>query len=238
MNEQKIFDKLTASGMTLCGVCGLMGNLDAESALNPKNLQNSYEKSLRYTDETYTAAVDSGKYQNFAHDCAGYGLAQWTYHTRKAALLAFAFERGCSVGDLNMQLDFLVYELRTCFPGVWKTLCTADSVRTASDAVMLQFERPADTSETAKAKRAAFGQRYYEQFAKTEQEKSCFCGCECCSDGSNSASARMHTVVPGDTLTKIAAQYGTTVQAILHANQSIYPSMTADLIRVGWKLNV
>lgn len=44
------------------GVAGLMGNLCAESGLNPQNLQNSYEQLLGMTDAEYTAAVDSGKY--------------------------------------------------------------------------------------------------------------------------------------------------------------------------------
>ena len=83
MNELTIHDYLKAKGLNEYGIAGLMANLFAESALNPKNLQNSYEKSLGYTDETYTAAVDSGKYTNFVHDSAGYGLAQWTYWSRK-----------------------------------------------------------------------------------------------------------------------------------------------------------
>ncbi len=48
------------------------------------------------TDTTYTAAVDSGSYTNFVHDSAGYGLAQWTYHSRKQALLDFARAAGKS----------------------------------------------------------------------------------------------------------------------------------------------
>lgn len=52
-----------------------MGNLFAESGLNPKNLQNSYEKKLGYNDVTYTQAVDDGTYNNFVKDSAGYGLA-------------------------------------------------------------------------------------------------------------------------------------------------------------------
>ena len=47
-------------------------------------------------------------------------------------------------------------------------LLSASSVRAASDAVLLQFERPADQSETAKARRAAYGQKYYDQFAGKE----------------------------------------------------------------------
>ena len=41
------------------GVAGLMGNLRDESGLNPRNLQNSYEKKLGFTDDSYTTAVDS-----------------------------------------------------------------------------------------------------------------------------------------------------------------------------------
>lgn len=65
MNESTIWFFLKSQGMTDAGAAGTMGNLDPESGLNPKNLQNTYEKSLGYTDETYTAAVDSGKYTNF-----------------------------------------------------------------------------------------------------------------------------------------------------------------------------
>lgn len=95
-NEEKIWNFLKAKGLNDCGIAGLMGNLYAESGLRPNNLQNTYERKLGYTDESYTAAVDSGEYTNFAKDSAGYGLAQWTYHTRKAALLAFVTACGVS----------------------------------------------------------------------------------------------------------------------------------------------
>ena len=64
-----------------------MGNLEAESAMTPTNLQNSYESKLGMNDAEYTASVDAGVYTNFATDAAGYGLAQWTWNTRKQALL-------------------------------------------------------------------------------------------------------------------------------------------------------
>lgn len=70
---------MKSAGLNDFGVAGLMGNLFAESGLNPKNLQNTYEKKLGMTDAEYTAAVDSGSYSNFVKDSAGYGLAQWTY---------------------------------------------------------------------------------------------------------------------------------------------------------------
>ena len=89
-NEEKIWNYLKAKGLPDCGIAGLMGNLYAESCLIPTNLQNSYEKALSFTDAAYTAAVDNGTYQNFVKDSAGYGLAQWTYWSRKKNLLDFA----------------------------------------------------------------------------------------------------------------------------------------------------
>ena len=63
------------------------------------------------SDADYTAQVDARIYQDFVHDSAGYGLAQWTFWSRKQKLLVFALSRGKSIGDLEMQLDFLWKEL-------------------------------------------------------------------------------------------------------------------------------
>lgn len=164
-NEKRIWDYLTGKGLSQAGAAGLMGNLYAESGLNPQNLQNTYEKKLGYTDTAYTAAVDSGKYKNFVHDSAGYGLAQWTYWSRKQNLLAFARAAGKSIGDLDMQLDFLFEELSTGYKSVLSTLKTATAVRTASDSVLLNFERPANQGEAVKIKRAGYGQTYYDKYA-------------------------------------------------------------------------
>ena len=164
-NEARIWNYCIARGLTEAGAAGLMGNLYAESALNPKNLQNSYEKKLGHTDESYTAAVDNGTYGNFVRDRAGYGLAQWTYWSRKEALLAFARSKGRSIGDLEMQLDFCFKELSSGYKAVLNTLKTATTVRAASDSVLLKFERPADMSEAAQKRRASYGQKYFDKYA-------------------------------------------------------------------------
>lgn len=166
MNEQKIWSVLlNLTGGNAFGAAGLMGNLYAESALNPKNLQQSFEKKLGYTDDSYTEAVDSGAYDNFAYDGAGYGLAQWTWWSRKEALLKWARECNTSVGDLVTQLIFLTWEIQTNYSGVLDALRSATSVRAASDAVLTGYERPKDQSKKAKAKRAEYGQRYYDTYA-------------------------------------------------------------------------
>lgn len=166
MSEAVIWSFFKKKGLSDCGAAGLMGNLYAESGLKPGNLQNTCEKKLGLSDADYTAQVDARIYQDFVHDSAGYGLAQWTFWSRKQKLLVFALSRGKSIGDLEMQLDFLWKELTESYPSLVNILKTAASVRAASDAALVQFERPADQSETAKARRAAYGQKYYDQFAE------------------------------------------------------------------------
>ena len=166
MSEKTIWEYLKAQGLTDAGAAGLMGNLYAESGLRPNNLQNSYEGKLGMADAEYTEMVDRGTYANFGNDRAGYGLCQWTYWSRKEALLAYAKAAGKSIGDLEMQLGFLMQELSTGYKTVLNVLRTTVSVREASDIVLLQFERPADQSEARRKQRAEYGQKYFDKYAK------------------------------------------------------------------------
>lgn len=186
-NAEKIWNFLIDKGLTPCGVAGLMGNLQAESALEPTNLQNTYNTKLGMTDAAYTAAVDTGTYTNFVRDSAGYGLAQWTYWSRKEALLNYAKVCKTSIGDLEMQLGFLYKELSESFAGVLNTLKKSDTILEASNAVLTQFERPADQGTGAQKKRAEYGQTFFDKYAaqsNTEKE-------------GNAMSFTMRTTKPG-----------------------------------------
>lgn len=171
-NEQTIWNYFKDKGLRPAGIAGLMGNLYAESGLNPTNLQNSYEKKLGMTDSQYTTAVDNGTYTNFVKDSAGYGLAQWTYWSRKQALLAFCLSKGQSIGSLQAQLDFLYQELTSSYLQVWKILMNTNSVLEASNAVLLQFERPANQSSAIQNERASYGQVYYNKYAIQQEVNS------------------------------------------------------------------
>lgn len=168
--EKTIWDFLHGKIGNAYGAAGMMGNLYAESALRPNNLQNTYEKKFGMTDSEYTAAVDGGSYTNFVKDSAGYGLAQWTYWSRKQALLEFAQAAGKSIGDLQTQLDFLWKELQG-YTSVLNTLKSATTVKTASDAVLTGYERPSDQGDAVKEKRAGYGQTYFDKYAGTKTEK-------------------------------------------------------------------
>lgn len=147
------------------GVAALMGNLQGESSLNPKNMQNSCEKKLGYSDETYTVAVDNGTYTNFVRDAVGYGIAQWTYWNRKQNLLNYAKAKGKSVGDLEIQLEFLCQELKSGYISVLSALKNATSVKTASNIVLTQFEKPKNQSDSVKDERAGYGQEFFNKYA-------------------------------------------------------------------------
>ena len=163
-DEKTIWNFFAGKGLNHFAIAGIMGNLYAESGLRSNNLQNSYEKKLGYADAAYTAAVDNGTYANFVNDAAGYGLAQWTYWSRKKALYDFAKSAKKSIADLQMQLDFLWKELQG-YSAVMTVLKAATSVQEASDIFMVKFENPADQTATVKAKRAAYGQKYFDKYA-------------------------------------------------------------------------
>jgi len=226
-DEKTIWDYLMKKIGNAFGVAGLMGNLYAESALKSNNLQQTYEKSLGYTDTSYTAAVDNGSYGNFVKDAAGYGLAQWTYWSRKENLLNFAKSAKKSIGDLGMQLDFLYKELNEGYKtSVLNVLKTATSVLAASNAVLLKFERPANQSESVQAKRAEYGQKYYDKYAGAKPSAP---------ETTKPANGDVvYTVKSGDTLSAIASKYGTTYQKLAEYNGIANP----NVIRVGQQIKI
>ena len=160
MTEKEIYDSLIKAGLTPEGAAGLMGNLQAESGLRPNNLQNSFNKKLNITDEEYTQLVDGGNYPDFVTDKAGYGLAQWTFRTRKAALLAMAKQQGVSIGDGQMQIAFLLTELAG-YGELWAILQTTTDIDKAADLVLTRYEKPADQGESVKRTRRGYAHEIY-----------------------------------------------------------------------------
>lgn len=226
-NEQTIYNYLTqVAGLNCAAACGILANIEAESAFRPNNLQNSYERSLGYTDETYTAAVDSGAYGNFVKDCAGYGLAQWTYWSRKQKLLEFAKSKGKSIGDMGMQLEFFVQEIKQ-YSGVWKCLTTvantAEGAYNAGHTVCYSYEAPA-AKETSSVTRGNRAKVFYAKYSGEPTQ----------SGGTVQDGDTVYTVKRGDTLSAIAAKYGTTYQKLAAYNGIKNP----NIISVGQQIKI
>lgn len=169
-----IWNFFRSKGLNEYATAGLMGNLQCESALRPNNLQNSFEIKEGWTDKSYTEGVNNGSYKNFVHDKAGYGLAQWTWWSRKQALLYFAQKKKVSIDDLGMQLQFLWEELGA-YEHVMKVLSKANSIKEASNVVLREYERPAvvvnnNKSGITKAlnARTAAGKEFYDKFVRID----------------------------------------------------------------------
>lgn len=175
-----LFNGLMAAGCTIYGACGAMGNIYAESGANPRNLENLCEKRLnyKYTDDTYTEAVDSGEITRdlFLHPLGdnrqyGYGFCQWTSAGRKAGLYDLVKARGVSIGNAKVQTEYMLSELEKSYKSVLQVLKTATSVQEASDVFLVKFEAPADTGSTVKKARASYGEQYLKLYQKKEETK-------------------------------------------------------------------
>ena len=154
-----IYGALARAGMTAAGACGLMGNMQAESGMKSNIVQR---RMTALSDGEYTRRADAGE-PDFIRDGAGYGLCQWTYWSRKQALLRFARERGVSVGDEGMQVEFCLSELCGEYPALRRFLCETQDVRAAAERVCREYERPAVNNVDA---RAAYAARFADMAAR------------------------------------------------------------------------
>ena len=91
-------------------------------------------------------------------------MAQWTFWSRKQGLLEYAKSVGKSIGDFTMQMEYLIKELETNHKSTLNALKAAQSVLEASTYVLIHFEAPADQSEAVQAKRASYGEKYYNAY--------------------------------------------------------------------------
>lgn len=158
--DREIYLLLIEGGLTPAGAAGSEGNMYAEST-NKSNIAQRGMTEL--SDEAYTAVIDThdhGAEYMFIHDGVGYGLCQWTYYSRKEALLNFAKAKGVSIGDLKMQVEFYLHELQS-YPGVLYVLTTSNDVKQCSDIVCTEFEMPAVNNLNDRYK---YAMEFYEKF--------------------------------------------------------------------------
>lgn len=155
-----IMAELVKDGMSKEGASGLIGNLKAESGLDSTRAQDEYGDNIG----NYLKKIERGEItrDSFINDGVGFGLAQWTDRDRKAKLWDYAADRGVSIGDMGVQIEFLLNELKTDYREVYDALCRGDiSIKEASDIVLHQFENPKDQDWMVENVRAAYGMKAY-----------------------------------------------------------------------------
>ena len=148
-----IYKRLRQAGMTYAGAIGMIGSLQGETAdLNPMRVENSYLKKFGITIEEYIRRAENDEViyngKKFSKDSAGFGIAQWTYCTRKQNLLNYAKAQGKSIGDLELQVDFLIKEVQN-YKETWTTCCSTTSYASAVRACVSDYENCANQGEAS-----------------------------------------------------------------------------------------
>ena len=212
-------------GITKEGAAGLLGNLQAESGVRPNILETKYQNRLHMTSEEYIRKVNDGSYTEFTTDRAGFGLVQWTYPSRKENLLNHC--RG-KIQDITCQLEFLLEEIQA-YKTVYRTITTSHDVSECAKTIMLRYEKPGNVTPENQEKRAQMSIKIYKEIISTSPDD----------DSSDTTEpeqpgGRTYTVVKGDTLTKIANRFNTTVAKLCELNNISNP----NLIRIGQVLRI
>lgn len=163
MSEQTIYDALRSGGLSRTGACAMMGNLYCESLLKSNNV----EDRCTLGDFDYTRAVDTGtisRYQ-FKVDAYGYGLAQWTYFSRKEQLYDLARAKNVSISDEQMQCEFCITELQHDYSGLYAYLCKTEDLPEATKRICAEYEKPAVNNY---ADRINAAQRFFNTLAAND----------------------------------------------------------------------
>lgn len=163
---QYIWDYLVNITHNEFGVAGLLGNIKAESGIIPYRLQGDfttgYTRSIEYTEK-----VDNGTYSKneFVSDNKGYGLAQWTFSSRKEKYYNWVKSSGGSIGSKENGVSYLVHELQTDFPSVWNTILTSTDIKTVSNKVLHDFENPEKQDESVENYRYNLSVAIYNEYS-------------------------------------------------------------------------
>lgn len=142
--HQTIYNVLRQNGLTEAGALGLIGNLDCESNCEPYRVQGDFS-SFRTVSKAYVNAINLGHQtrEGFSRDQKGFGLAQWTYFSRKGELFDEWKRRGGSIDDVTFQVEFALKELKRDFPNDYSLLRSTNDIYAAVKAVCDRFENPA-----------------------------------------------------------------------------------------------
>lgn len=144
LNATYIYSYLNNMGWTLNSISALLGNLQAESTINPGRWQSD----------------------SVGSNSNGYGLVQWTPATKYIEWLP----DGSDASTMDNNISRILYELANGIQWIatssynltFKEFSNSNnSVEYLSKAFLLNYERPADQSESVQNYRASLGAKWY-----------------------------------------------------------------------------
>lgn len=161
--EEQIWFYFRNQGYSEAATAGAMGNLQAESGLEPRRVQGDIpfsEYSINYTTQVDNKTISKSDFIKNGPNGGGYGLAQWTSSGRKENLYKYKEKNNSSIGDLQTQLEYLMTEVSgpgwnsTSKHNLWENSSGDSGVNDAADAYCEAFERPAKCNYADRRKNA------------------------------------------------------------------------------------
>lgn len=150
-----------------------------------------------------------------------FGLCQW-HKSRWDRLKTYCADNGYSVFDIKAQLRFLLYEFKRYYAKAWEEIIskpdTEDGAAEVAYIMCVKYEIPANKEASGK-KRGETARALWDEFSTVESVK-----VENPEDKPTTESKRRfasYRVQTGDTLTKIAWSFSTSVDDIMDANPTI-----------------
>ena len=135
-DPRQVYDRIRAAGYSHAQACGILGNIQQESA--------------------FRCAVEG-------YDGTGsYGLCQWL-GSRKKALQAFAKAQERPMCDPMTQVEFMLHELQHAERQAGRLLGQCTTAAGAAWCFSRWYERPSK-SAAHNEKRASYAERYANQF--------------------------------------------------------------------------
>lgn len=163
-----IWNKLKSHGLSDISVASLMGNFYAESYCVPYIVQNNlsppFSYSINYTNNVDNGTISENDFVYHGPNGGGYGLAQWTYKTRKQKLYNLKNSGAYpSIGNYVLACDMVWVELNSSdFTNVYNYLFSTHTFFEKVKYVMLYYENPDDISSGAQETRFDYAHAIYE----------------------------------------------------------------------------
>jgi len=158
LNATYIFGYLRSKGWAITSICALLGNMQAESTINPGRWQNDLPGSTS----------------------SGYGLVQWTPSTKYTE---WAIQNGFTdPSTMSSNLARIVYEVENniqwimtdsyfiTFKAFARGYTIEDipyTLKFLTEAFLINYERPADQSNSVKEYRTSLANYWYEYLSGT-----------------------------------------------------------------------
>lgn len=151
VNAKYIYTYFKGLGWTLNAISALLGNMEAESSINPGRWQSD------------RVGGDAEGH--------GYGLVQWTPYTKYTEWIHSLYGDTSDPSTIDHNLERIDYEVyyeiqwipTSKYSMSFKEFTVSkDSPGNLAKAFLLNYERPADQSETAQNYRASLANAWYE----------------------------------------------------------------------------